>query len=465
MQLTQSWQTPKFSLRVYTRVSAGNLLAMEGRGLLGDRYELGEVLGFGGMAEVRDGWDIRLNRPVAVKILHSHLSAQPEIRDRFKIEACAAAALNHPHIVGVYDFGDEDKTPFIVMERLPGDTLGDQIECGPLPQAQVSTVMRSVLSALAAAHGEGMLHRDIKPSNILLTESGAVKVADFGIAKTPGAAHTTTGQIVGTLAYLSPERLAGEPASVADDLYAAGVVGYEALAGRKPFDQEDIAPLARAIVEEQPTPLTQLRPDLDPSLAQVVERAMSRDPRQRFASADAMLAALTGKAVPPPVTTIPHRRWVMPPVEAPVARADSSLDTVVLPSTGHRRSHNRSRQAVGAAAAMGTLAIAVVVFTLESPSTPAPTRPESVSVSTPNIAPISATAVPSPVLQQAPVAEQIPVVEQAPVVEQGPVVDQAPVFEPQPAPAPVIEQATQEQKRPKGNGNGRGNGNGNKKPK
>ncbi|MDO3634267.1 protein kinase domain-containing protein [Mycolicibacterium arseniciresistens] len=432
---------------------------MEGRGLLGDRYELRGVLGYGGMAEVRDGWDTRLNRPVAVKILHSHLSAQPEIRDRFKIEACAAAALNHPHIVGVYDFGEGDETPFIVMERLPGDTLGDQIECGPLPQGQVSTVLRSVLSALAAAHGEGVLHRDIKPSNILLTEFGAVKVADFGIAKTPGAAHTTTGQLVGTLAYLSPERLAGEPASVADDLYAAGVVGYEALAGRKPFDQEDIAPLARAIVEEQPTPLAHLRPDLDPGLAQVVERAMSRDPGQRFASADAMLDALSGRAVPLPVTTIPQRPRVIPPIEPPVARPDPSLDTVVLASTGHRRSHNRSRQAVGAAAAMGALAIAVVAFTLDSPSTPVPAQPDPVSISTPNIAPISATVAPSPVIQPAPVAEQIPVVEQAPVIEQ------APIVVPEPAPAPVIEQATQEQKRPKGNGNGRGIGNGNKKPK
>ncbi|MDT5372340.1 MAG: eukaryotic-like serine/threonine-protein kinase, partial [Mycobacterium sp.] len=189
---------------------------MDGPGLLGGRYELRDILGFGGMAEVRDGWDTRLNRPVAIKLLHPGLNSQADVRERFKIEACAAAALNHPNIVRVYDFGDHDGTRFMVMERLPGNTLGDQIAQGPLSHARVYSALRSVLAALAAAHEAGMLHRDIKPGNILLTSSGSVKVADFGIAKTPGVAHTTTGQIVGTLAYLSPGRLAGEPASVAD---------------------------------------------------------------------------------------------------------------------------------------------------------------------------------------------------------------------------------------------------------
>ena len=165
---------------------------------------------------------------------------------------------------------------------------------GQLSSAEVREVLCSVLSALSAAHAAGMLHRDVKPGNVLLTSSGGVKLADFGIAKTPGGAHTTTGQIVGTLAYLSPERIASKPASISDDLYAVGVVGYEALTGAKPFQQDEIMPLARAILEEDPVPLTTLRPDVDPDLAAVIERAMSRDPQRRFASADDMRDALTG---------------------------------------------------------------------------------------------------------------------------------------------------------------------------
>ena len=209
-------------MRVCTRRGADNLHAMEGPVRLGDRYEVRGVLGFGGMAEVRDGWDHRLNRAVAIKLLHPGMSSQAETCHRFKVEACAAAALNHPNIVGVYDFGDQDATPFIVMERLSGETLSDRIALGPLPQQHVYGVLRDVLAALAVAHAARMLHRDIKPGNILLSDTEGVKVADFGIVKAPGSVHTTTGQLVGTLAYLSPDRIAGIPASVTDDLYAVG---------------------------------------------------------------------------------------------------------------------------------------------------------------------------------------------------------------------------------------------------
>src|ERR1700712_933341 len=154
---------------------------MSAPGLLGGRYEMSGVLGFGGMAEVRDGWDNHLSRAVAIKLLHPGMSSHPDICERFQVEARAAAALNHPNIVGVYDFGDQDGMPFIVMERLPGETLSDRIALGPLPEGYVHAVLRSVLAALAAAHQAGMLHRDIKPGNILLTESENVKVADFGI--------------------------------------------------------------------------------------------------------------------------------------------------------------------------------------------------------------------------------------------------------------------------------------------
>src|SRR5262245_38485413 len=245
---------------------------MQAPEVLGGRYELRGVLGRGGMAEVRDGWDVRLDRPVAVKLLYPVFTTQPEDRRRFEGEARAAAALNHPHIVSVHDSGEHAGTPYIVMERLSGQTLADVIARGPLPQPHVRSILDEVLSALSAAHAHDILHRDIKPANILFSASGHAKVADFGVAKSPGSVHTMTGQIVGTMAYLSPDRIAGRPASVADDLYAVGVVGYEALTGRRAFPQENLPELARAIAEGVPPPLAALRPDADPALAAAIER-------------------------------------------------------------------------------------------------------------------------------------------------------------------------------------------------
>lgn len=270
---------------------------MSGPDLLIGRYELRGVLGVGGMAEVRDGWDTRLNRAVAIKLLHPMLNADASIRGRFEDEARSAAALSHPNIVAVHDYGLHDGTPFIVMERLPGRTLADVISEGPMTPVQVRAMLDDVLGALRVAHSAGVLHRDIKPANILLSSSGdRMQVADFGIAKTGGAAHTMTGQIVGTMCYMSPERISGAPASVADDLYAVGVMAYEALLGRRAFPQENPAALARAIIDAPPPPVRTIRNDVDPVLAATIERAMARDARQRFASAEQMRAALAAKS-------------------------------------------------------------------------------------------------------------------------------------------------------------------------
>ncbi|MCT7369131.1 serine/threonine-protein kinase [Mycolicibacterium llatzerense] len=350
---------------------------MPAPGVLADRYQLRGTLGRGGMAEVRDAWDTQLQRPVAVKLLYAQFSDQPDFRRRFQVEARAAAGLNHPHVVAVHDYGEQDGTPYIVMERLPGRTLADAIAAGPLPQDLVRSVLDGVLSALAMAHAAGILHRDIKPGNILLADSGAAKLADFGIAKSADSNHTVAGQVVGTMGYLSADRLSGRPATVADDLYAVGVVGYEALTGRRPFPQDNLVALARAVADGQPVPLHALRPDAEPALAVAVERAMTRDPRMRFTSADEMRAVLSG-AVP---IARPQTMVLGQPLPDPT--------TSLLPVVAPRR---RSRILLWGAAAIAVLVtvIAVIVDAASRPSGP----PAPVGTSTTESIPTSTSAPP-----------------------------------------------------------------------
>lgn len=341
--------------------------------VLAERYQLRGTLGHGGMAEVREAWDTQLQRPVAVKLLYPQLSAQPDFRRRFEVEARAAAGLNHPHVVAVHDYGEQDGTPYIVMERLPGRTLADAMAAGLLPQQRVRSILDDVLSALAVAHASGILHRDIKPGNILLDGSGSAKLADFGIAKSGDSNHTMAGQIVGTLGYLSAERLSGRPATAADDLYAVGVVGYQALTGRTPFPQDNVVALARAVAEEQPVPLRSLRPDVEPALAAVVERAMTRDPRRRFTSADEMRAALSG-AVPAP--------------RPPTLMLDQPLpDPATTPLLVGAPRHRSKILLWGAAAlVVAVTVIAVIVDAASKETTPAPvvtSTPVPVPTSTP----------------------------------------------------------------------------------
>ncbi|CDP87973.1 MULTISPECIES: serine/threonine-protein kinase [Mycolicibacterium] len=286
---------------------------------LGGRYQLRGVLGRGGMAEVHDGWDTRLSRPVAVKLLYPALAADEVTRRRFENEARAAAALNHPNIVAIHDSGEDRGTPYIVMERLPGPTLADEISAGPLSADRVRWVLNDLLGALTAAHDAGILHRDIKPGNVLITKSGAAKLADFGIAKTDGAAHTRVGMVFGTANYLSPQRITGQPASPSDDLYALGVLGYEALTRRLPFERDNPVATMRAVLDEPLTPIGVLRPDVDPALIHVLERAMSRDPAYRFANAAEMRAALQPAPPAPaaPLPPTPPATLMLPPPPAP----------------------------------------------------------------------------------------------------------------------------------------------------
>lgn len=334
------------------------------------------------MAEVRDGWDTRLDRAVAIKLLYPVFSMQPDNRLRFEIEARAAAGLNHPNIVAVHDSGDHDGTPYIVMERLAVRTLADIIDLGPMPQPQVRSILDDLLSALTAAHAAGILHRDIKPGNVLFTDSGHTKLADFGIAKSAATPHTMTGQIVGTMAYLSADRIAGRPATVADDLYALGAVGYEALTGRRPFPQENMPELARAIAEERPVPLAVLRPDVDPGLAAAIERAMAREPQWRFGSAASMRAALAGHADPVP-SVRPPTRVLASPLPDPA--------TMLVPPQVRR---SRVRLMLAVAAALVAVVIAAAAFIADTASR-AP-APEPASTSTSVTPPPTTSVLPPP---------------------------------------------------------------------
>ncbi|MCU1453265.1 MAG: protein kinase, partial [Acidimicrobiales bacterium] len=261
--------------------------------LLGGRYQLGRRLGRGGMGEVRQAHDLRLDRDVAVKLLDSRIGQDRQARHRFEHEARAAARLSHPNVVTVFDSGEDDGMAFLVMECLPGRTLADELLDGPLSAARAVEVGTAVLGALGAAHELGIVHRDIKPANILLTSDGTPKVADFGIAKSPDSAEaTSTGMVIGTASYLAPERVSGGSATPRSDLYSVGVVLYEALTGARPFPGDSPAAVLHAMQTVDPPAVARLRPGLAPALSDAVARAMAKDPARRFATAGDMAAAL-----------------------------------------------------------------------------------------------------------------------------------------------------------------------------
>lgn len=261
---------------------------------LAGRYRLAERLGRGATAEVWRGFDERLRRDVAVKLLDPVMAAEPGVRGRFESEARAAAGLCHPNIVSVFDTGEHDGLPFLVMELLDGRTLADEMACGPLPEARVRALGLEILDALDSSHRAGIIHRDIKPANVLLTEEGAAKIADFGIARSAGDhSITDTGQVIGTTNYMAPERAAGLPATPCSDIYGVGVLMYEALAGRKPFSADTPIEIIRAAQAGDVTGLEVLRPDIDPLLVATVSRAMAADPQLRYSSAASMASALS----------------------------------------------------------------------------------------------------------------------------------------------------------------------------
>jgi eukaryotic-like serine/threonine-protein kinase len=261
--------------------------------VLADRYELGPVLGQGGMARVHQGLDRQLGRQVAIKVLAPPFDRDREFVERFRREARAAAGLSHPNVVAVFDSGSDDGTHFIVTELVEGETLADRLRRdGPMPPADAVAVAVDIARALAAAHTRGLIHRDIKPGNVMLLPDGRVKVVDFGIARAAGSdTLTNTGVVLGSTAYLSPEQAGGQPVDERADLYSLGCVLYEMLTGHVPFRADTpIATMYRHVNEDAPPPST-IAP-VQPELEDVVMRCLEKDPKRRFASAAELEAAL-----------------------------------------------------------------------------------------------------------------------------------------------------------------------------
>jgi serine/threonine protein kinase len=355
--------------------------------VLGNRYELGATIGRGGMGTVYDATDRRLDRSVAVKILRPDLAEQLKARRRFETEARAAARLVHPNVVTVFDSGEDDGVPFLVMERLPGRTLADELSAGAVPVLRVRALGLEMLTAIAAAHEAGIVHRDIKPGNVLLTSDGHAKVSDFGIAKTvDDSDQTQTADLVATVGYLAPERLSGAPASPRSDLYSVGVVLYEALTGARVFSGASPAAVMLSVERGDFRPLSRVRPGVPPDLAAVVERAMARDPDHRYGSAREMTDALARKidldaTVPVASSAITETA----PVELPDTVASPRRPRVPGPAGSNTRYRApRGRRLIGAIIA-ALLALMVIAGLSrgsdDSPRSPSPTtQPTSASL-------------------------------------------------------------------------------------
>jgi serine/threonine-protein kinase len=331
--------------------------------VLAGRYRLVAPLGEGGMATVYRARDLRLNREVAIKVLRDELTRDPQFLARFQREAQLVASLSHPSIVPVYDVGEEQGNHFIVMEYVRGRTLKETLGAlGPFPPQKAILLLQTILDALGYAHGQGLIHRDVKPQNILIPADGGARLADFGIAHLTDGSTTRTAAILGSAQYLSPEQARGEEATVRSDMYACGVVLYEMLEGRPPFDGPNALAIASQHIHAPIPELSGIGDGVPPALEDVVQRALAKDPAVRFADTSEFAAALA-LARPDEATT----RYVSPVVERTARLAP--VEPIRPPAIAHdelrlRRSTRKTASlaalcagAIGAAAYVAPLGI------------------------------------------------------------------------------------------------------------
>jgi eukaryotic-like serine/threonine-protein kinase len=285
--------------------------------LVDGRYRIVRRIGSGGMADVYCAQDTHLGREVALKVLHRRFAQDQEFVERFRREAKSAAGLQHPNVVGVYDRGEHDGTYYIAMEYLTGRTLKQIVSSeSPLPEEQVVELGLQILAAAAFAHRHGVIHRDFKPHNVIVDENGQAKVTDFGIARAGASEMTETGSIMGTAQYLSPEQAQGHAVTPASDLYSIGVMLYEMLAARLPFEGDSAVAVALKHLSQPPPPLSTLRPDVSPALEAVVMASLAKDPAQRWQSADDFGQALVAarEQSPPVANSVQQHTAIFTPV-------------------------------------------------------------------------------------------------------------------------------------------------------
>ncbi|GGM48127.1 serine/threonine-protein kinase [Dactylosporangium sucinum] len=358
------------------------------RRVLGGRYHLDDVLGVGGMSTVWRATDDVLSRNVAVKLLAGRFAGDTGSRERIRVEARAAAALAHPNVAQVYDFGEtvEDgrRTPYVVMELVPGPTLEQRTAGAPLPPAVVFRICAEVAAGLAAAHASGMVHRDVKPANVILAPTGA-KVVDFGIAAAAGAGDLDD-EVLGTADYLAPERLTSDAVTPASDVYSLGILLYRLLAGRLPWNAVGNTDLLDAHLHTPPAPLPRL-PDVPAEALELCLRCLAKRPADRPSAAEVAAALAEAAGVRTVTDDLAHS-------VAPPAR-DGGPSTILVrpagaPAAGERRRHHRVAAGVLAAATA-----AVVIWTLTpEPDTSTPVPVEANALAEPPATPATAGAAP-----------------------------------------------------------------------
>ncbi|PZG18777.1 serine/threonine-protein kinase, partial [Micromonospora craterilacus] len=346
--------------------------------LLGGRYQVGELLGYGGMAEVHRGRDLRLGRDVAIKMLRTDLARDATFQMRFRREAQNAASLNHPAIVAVYDTGEEqaptgETLPFIVMEFVNGRTLKEVLGAeGRLQPRRALEICADMCAALEFSHRHGIIHRDIKPGNVMLTQTGQVKVMDFGIARALASGATTmtqTSAVIGTAQYLSPEQARGEAVDARSDVYAAGCVLFELLCGHPPFVGDSPVSVAYQHVREAPPTPSDLNPDVNPAVDAIVLKALSKNPLNRYQSAGEMRADLLRAAAGRPVMATPVLREdetvAMAAASGPGYPSAGATQTRQIPArVGDPRQRRASSWLIAMFAALGVLAVIALVAAL-----------------------------------------------------------------------------------------------------